>query len=210
MRYQTTIHAPGTRPGGVRVSGGAAGDAHVDAPSRQRLVILAEGAFGEINAKTALGVIRYGRRPVVAVIDSTRAGRNVSEWLGDLFDIPVVAGMEEALRYRPEALLLGTAPQGGKLPPAWRSIVLDGIRAGLDVISGLHEFLGDDPELALAARANDVTIVDHRRPPERMEVATGREHLPGRKVILTVGTDCAIGKMSVALELRRAAVEAGL
>jgi uncharacterized NAD-dependent epimerase/dehydratase family protein len=182
----------------------------VTPPARQRLAILAEGSFGHVRSKTAMGVIRYGSRPVVAVIDSTSAGRNAREWFGERFDIPVVATLEEALRHRPDALLLGTAPQGGKLPPPWRAVVLGAIDAGLDVIAGLHEFLGDDPEFAAAAARRGVTLTDHRRPPERCEVTEGRVHLPGRKVILTVGTDCALGKMSVALELRRAAREAGL
>ncbi|MGH2408599.1 MAG: DUF1611 domain-containing protein, partial [Candidatus Limnocylindrales bacterium] len=116
----------------------------------------------------------------------------------------------EALPGRPTALLLGTAPAGGKLPPSWRAVVFDAINAGLDVRSGLHTFLGDDPEFAAAANAAAVTIVDYRRPPERMEVSSGRVHRPGKKVILTVGTDCALGKMSVALELRKSAVDAGL
>jgi uncharacterized NAD-dependent epimerase/dehydratase family protein len=179
-------------------------------PSRQRLVILAEGEFGEIGSKTALGVIRYGRDTIVAVIDTTRAGRNVREWLGDRYDIPVVATLTETLPGRPTALLLGTAPAGGKLPASWRAVVLDAMQAGLDVRSGLHTLLGDDAEFVAAAKAAGVTIVDYRRPPEREEVSSGRAHLPGKKVVLTVGTDCALGKMSVALELRKAAVEAGL
>jgi len=181
-----------------------------DVNARQRLVILAEGEFGEIGSKTAMGVIRYGRDAIVAVIDSTRAGRNVREWLGDRYDIPVVATLAAALPGRPTALLLGTAPAGGKLPAPWRAVVLDAIRAGLDIRSGLHTFLGDDPEFAIAAKVADVSIVDYRRPPERMEVSSGRLHRPGKKVVLTVGTDCALGKMSVALELRKSAVEAGL
>ncbi|HET7678254.1 MAG TPA: DUF1611 domain-containing protein [Candidatus Limnocylindrales bacterium] len=176
---------------------------------RHRLVILAEGEFGETGSKTAMGVIRYGPHELAAVIDSTRAGRDVSEWLPG-HPAPVVASLAEALPRRPTALLLGTAPAGGKLPAAWRATVLQAIEAGLDVINGLHVFLGDDPEFAAAAERKRVTITDHRRPPERMEVAAGRSHLPGKRVILTVGTDCALGKMSVALELRDAARAAGL
>ena len=221
MRYQTHIpDAPGPRPGGVLVLRLRGADerarATLDSPSMdqprdlQRLVILAEGEFGEVGSKTALGVIRYGADAVAAVIDSSRAGRSVREWLGEPFDIPVVATLAEALPSRPTALLLGTAPAGGKLPAAWRAIVLEAIGAGLHIRSGLHTFIGDDPEFAAAARAAGVTITDYRRPPERMEVATGRAHLPGKKVVLTVGTDCALGKMSVALELRKAARDAGL
>jgi uncharacterized NAD-dependent epimerase/dehydratase family protein len=176
----------------------------------RRYAILAEGQFGEIGSKTAMGVIRYGTDPVVAILDSTRAGRNVREWLGDRYDIPVVATLDQALAARPTALLLGIAPAGGKIPAAWRVTILAAIEAGLDVVSGLHQFIDDDPEFAAAAARRGVALVDHRRPPERMEVAAGRPHGPGKHVILTVGTDCAIGKMSVALELRRAALEAGL
>jgi D-glutamate N-acetyltransferase len=178
--------------------------------SQARLVILAEGQFGEVGSKTAIGVIRYGPQKTVAVLDTTHAGRNVRDWLGAGYDIPVVATLRKALAGRPTALLIGIAPAGGKLPAAWRATILEALHAGLDVLSGLHVFLGDDPEFAAVARERGVTITDYRRPPERMEVARGREHDPGKKVILTVGTDCALGKMTVALELRRAAVQAGL
>jgi uncharacterized NAD-dependent epimerase/dehydratase family protein len=177
---------------------------------RRRYVILAEGEFGELASKTAMGVIRYGRDAVVAVLDSTRAGRNVREWMGEPYDIPVVATLDEALRGRPTALLIGIAPQGGRIPPDWRRTISAAIAAGLDIVSGLHEFVSDDPEFVAAAAAHGVELVDHRRPPERLDVASGRPHAPGKRVVLTVGTDCAIGKMSVSLELRRAAVAAGL
>jgi uncharacterized NAD-dependent epimerase/dehydratase family protein len=87
--------------------------------------------------------------------------------------------------------------------------ILEAIRAGLDVHSGLHQFLGDDPEFVAAAEAAGTRLIDYRRPPDRMETSVGRRHLPGKRVILTVGTDCAIGKMSVALELVAAARRAG-
>ena len=176
----------------------------------RRLVILTEGQWHVHNAKTATGVIRYGTDEVVALLDSTIAGRNVAEWMPG-HDIPAVATLAEALALpeRPDTLLVGIAPTGGKLPFAWHSIILEAIGAGLDVHSGLHTFLGDDPELAAAAAAAGVEIVDYRRPPERQETAVGRRHRPGSRVILTVGTDCAIGKMSVALELRKSALAAG-
>jgi len=181
-----------------------------DATPRRRLVILAEGNFGFHHGKTAVGVIRYGPDDVVAVIDSTQAGGNVSALLPGR-DIPIVATLDEALAMdpRPDTLLIGIAPTGGKLPASWRRTILDAIRAGLDVHSGLHTFLRDDPELAAAAAAGGTRIVDYRRPPERAETAVGRRHGPGKRVILTVGTDCAIGKMTVGLELRNTARAAG-
>ena len=179
-------------------------------PDVRRLVILAEGQFAPHSAKTAYGVIRYGRDDVVAVLDSSRTGQNVAAYLPGR-DIPIVATLAEVLAQAkpPDALLIGIAPTGGRLPDAWRSTILAAIGSGLDVLSGLHMFLGDDPEFAAAAAARGTRIVDFRRPPERMETAVGRRHGPGKRVILTVGTDCAIGKMSVALELRKAALAAG-
>jgi D-glutamate N-acetyltransferase len=187
-------------------------------PSGRRIVILAEGQFGPHHGKTAMGVLRYGPDPVVAVIDSTKDGRNVREWLGDAprFDVPIVAGLDEALaRGRATdqpatALLIGIAPTGGKLPQSWRDTILAAIRDKLDILSGLHTMIGDDAEFASAAAAAGVEIVDYRRPPGREETSIGRRHKPGKKVILTVGTDCAIGKMSVALELVKAAADQGL
>ncbi|MEA2632954.1 MAG: hypothetical protein QOE66_3173 [Chloroflexota bacterium] len=176
----------------------------------RRLVILAEGEFRPHNGKTAFGVIRYGRDDVVALLDSTKAGQNVDAFLPG-HDVPILATLAEAMALPtpPDALLIGIAPTGGRLPDSWRTTILAAIEDGLDVLSGLHTFLGDDPEFAAAAAARGTALVDYRRPPGRMETSTGRRHGPGKRVILTVGTDCAIGKMSVALELRRAAVAAG-
>ncbi len=170
----------------------------------RRLVILTEGLFHD--AKTAMGVIRYGPDAVVAVLDSTMAGRNVGEFMAG-FDVPFIATLDEVLAgpSRPDVLLIGIAPTGGRLPRSWRSVILAAIDAGLDIHSGLHELFGDDPEFAAAAAAAGTKLVDYRRPPDRMETAAGRRHLPGKRVILTVATDCAIGKMSVALELVAAA-----
>jgi D-glutamate N-acetyltransferase len=172
----------------------------------RRLVILTEGQFGIHDAKTAMGVIRYGHDEIVAIIDSTMAGRNLREFM-PAFDIPFVGSVAETLAgpVRPDGLLIGIAPTGGKLPPTWRALILEAIEAGLDIHSGLHDFIGDDPEFAAAAAAAGTRLIDYRRAPERMETAVGRRHLPGKRVILTVGTDCAIGKMSVALELVAAA-----
>jgi uncharacterized NAD-dependent epimerase/dehydratase family protein len=172
----------------------------------RRLVILTEGQFGVHDAKTAMGVIRYGRDTIVAILDSTLAGRNLGEFLPGR-DVPFVGTLSEALAgpIRPDGLLIGIAPTGGRLPPAWRATILEAIAAGLDVHSGLHQFLGDDPEFAAAAAKAGTRLIDYRRPPDRMETTVGRRHLPDKRVILTVGTDCAIGKMSVALEVVAAA-----
>ncbi len=214
----TTPTPPDRAPGASLLALDPTEEAVAAMGPERRLAILAEGQFGPHHGKTAMGVIRYGPDPVVAVIDSTNAGRSAREWLGDAprFDIPVVASLDAALAVGEAAgtpvtaLLIGIAPTGGRLPDDWRSAILAAIRAGLDVLSGLHTFIGDDPEFAAAAAAAGVEIVDYRRPPEGLGTAVGRPHAPGKKVILTVGTDCAIGKMSVALELTKAAAAEGL
>src|SRR5207302_8542212 len=133
----------------------------------RRIAILAEGAFEWHYGKTGIGVIRYGKGALVAVIDSTRAGMDVSQALNASFgqDIPIVRDINEALRYQPDTLLIGIAPMGGALPATWRWQLLAAIEAGLDIISGLHVFLCDDEELRAAAAPCRVTIWEVRGPP---------------------------------------------
>lgn len=179
----------------------------------RRLVILAEGLFEWHYGKTATGVIRYGKDKVVAVIDSTKAGMDVPQALGSASfgqGIPVVRDIHEALTYQPDALLIGIAPMGGALPEAWRWQLLTAIDAGLDIISGLHFFISDDEELRTAAEKRGVTIWDVRRPPDKNRVAQFIPHRPGSHTILLVGSDCAVGKMTAALELDHEARNRGL
>ena len=116
------------------------------------------------DAKTATGVIRYGRDDVVAILDSTMVGRNVNESFLRVTTSRSSDASSDALdgAVRPDGLLLGIAPTGGKLPPAWRAMILEAIGAGLDIHSGLHQFLGDDPEFAAAAAS--VRFQAHRLP----------------------------------------------
>ncbi len=178
----------------------------------RRIAILAEGAFTWRTAKTATGVIRYGKDPVVAVIDSSHTGKDVSQALDAHIGIgiPIVQDIHEALTYQPDTLMIGIAPVGGALPSSWRWQLLTAIEAGLDIISGLHFFISDDEELRTAAEKYSVTIWDVRRPPDKNRVAELIPHRPGSHTILMVGSDCAVGKMTVALELDREANNRGL
>jgi uncharacterized NAD-dependent epimerase/dehydratase family protein len=170
----------------------------------KRYLVLAEGrSADEHYGKTMFGVIRYGPHPVVAVVDSERAGATVE-------GVPVVASVEDGLAYRPDTALVGVAVAGGRLPPEWRAALTAALEAGLDVESGMHEFLGDDPELAALARAHGAELRDYRRPPADLSVPTGENLTHGASVVLTVGSDCAIGKKTVALELDLAARARGL
>lgn len=182
----------------------------------RRIAILAEGSFSQQAAKTAIGVLRYSPDTVVAVIDSTRAGKDVAEALGEPgglgHGVPVVASVEEALAFAPDTLLIGIAPIGGRLPDAWRPALLRALAAGLEVVSGLHIFLADDPELAAAAERGGARIWDVRRPPDELalRIRQGTPHRVGSRVVTFCGSDCNVGKMTAAVELDREARRRGL
>jgi uncharacterized NAD-dependent epimerase/dehydratase family protein len=163
--------------------------------SGKRYLILAEGRSADAHyGKTARGILRYAPDPTVAVLDSTRAGEKLE-------GVPVVATVAQALPHGPTTAVVGVATQGGRFPPAWRELLKQSIAAGLDVESGLHEFVSDDPELAALADQHGVELRDLRKPPGGLNVPTGANlELPAR-IVLTVGSDCAIGKKTVALEL---------
>jgi uncharacterized NAD-dependent epimerase/dehydratase family protein len=170
----------------------------------RRLLILAEGRSSDPHyGKTAYGVLRYRPEQVVAIVDSTRAGEEQSGF-------PVVATVGEAMRYSPSVALVGVATQGGRFPPAWRGLLRDSIDAGLDVENGLHEFLTRDDELVALARDRGVELRDLRLPPDGLNVPTGANLTHGATTVLTVGSDCAIGKMTVSLELDREARRRGI
>jgi uncharacterized NAD-dependent epimerase/dehydratase family protein len=165
------------------------------ASASRRLLLLAEGHSDDPHfGKTALGVLRYRRDQVVAIVDSERAGAGSD-------GVPVVGSIEEAVSFEPTTALVGVATQGGRFPPAWRALLISAIAHGLDLESGLHEFITDDPELVELARRRGVELRDLRKPPTGLNVPTGENLTHGAKVVLTVGSDCAIGKMTVALEL---------
>jgi uncharacterized NAD-dependent epimerase/dehydratase family protein len=170
----------------------------------RRLLILAEGYSGDPHyGKTMRGVLRYRREEVVAILDSERAGEEED-------GLPVVADVASALALAPTVALVGVATQGGRFPPAWRTILRDCVEHGISVENGLHEFIRDDPELAPLAAESGATLTDLRRPPDGLNVPTGANlAVPGR-IALTVGSDCAIGKMTVSLELDRAARARGV
>ena len=175
---------------------------------RRRYAIMASGVFVD-DAKTAHGVIAYGTDETVAVIDPSCAGKTVREVLPYLAcDAPIVASLDDALAFAPNALLIGTAPQGGALPQSWRDEIKRGLRAGLELVSGLHDMLGDDPELSAIAQQTGGKIWDVRKPPD-VPLFSGAAYDVKAPVLLMVGNDCAVGKMTVALELARAANERG-
>jgi uncharacterized NAD-dependent epimerase/dehydratase family protein len=172
--------------------------------SDRRVLILAEGRSADPHyGKTARGVMRYRPDDVVALLDSQRPGETEGGF-------PVVGTVADALRYGPTVALVGVATQGGRFPPAWRDLLKQSIAAGLAVENGLHEFITDDAELAALAKERGVELRDLRKAPPGLNVPTGENLTHSATTILTVGSDCAIGKMTVSLELDREARRRGL
>jgi uncharacterized NAD-dependent epimerase/dehydratase family protein len=170
----------------------------------RRILILGEGFSHDAHyGKTMRGIVRYGPDPVVAILDSKRVGETHE-------GIPVVGSVEDALPFEPTAAIVGVATQGGRFPPAWRELLRSCIANGLDVESGLHEFVSEDPELSELARRHGVVLRDLRRPPTDLSVPTGANLEVDAKIVLTVGSDCAIGKKTVAVELDLEARKRGL
>jgi uncharacterized NAD-dependent epimerase/dehydratase family protein len=179
-------------------------------PPSPRYIILADGALDVHDAKTASCLIRYRPEAVLAVIDHEHAGQSVQSVLGFGGPIPIVADYEQAARLGANRLLIGISPPGGSLPPAWRQIASSALRAGMDVVSGLHVFLSEDPELVKAARQGGTRLVDLRAVPDTLGMPSGARERLSVPVILTVGSDCNAGKMTATWELHRQAVGRGL
>ena len=182
-------------------------------------IVYCEGAFTSANGKTAHGLVRRtARYRVLAVVDSTAAGRDAGEVLdGRPADIPVVGGLDEALAVGEQRslaashLVVGLAPDGGRLSAVARADLAAAIRAGLAVDSGLHDYLTEDPELTALAAHHGVTLRDVRKPPPReaLHFFSGKiEQVTSLKVAL-LGTDSAVGKRTTAWRLVEALNAAG-
>jgi uncharacterized NAD-dependent epimerase/dehydratase family protein len=178
---------------------------------KHRFLIIADGEFGPLSSKTANSCIRYFPERIVAVLDRTQVGKTAQDVLGFGGKIPVVGDFERGitLGQGATAVLIGIAPAGGRLPDEWKAWLRTAIERKLEIWSGLHTFIGDDPELGPLARARGVRILDARRPPPNLPIADGRAAEVDALVILAVGSDCNVGKMTAQLQLRDALVKRG-
>ena len=177
----------------------------------RRIAVLAHGGFPG-GAKTATGILRYADAEVVAVLDrdivADDPNARVADYLSGVADAPIVASSAAAPDF--DALVIGIAPIGGGFDETWRADVTHAIESGVDVVSGLHYFLADDPEFTRLAGEHDVDLWDVRRPPEDLTVAEGIARELDTEIITTVGTDCSTGKMTTTRELYEAAVDRGV
>ncbi|PVB62889.1 DUF1611 domain-containing protein [Labrenzia sp. 011] len=180
-------------------------------------LVYCEGNFGKIDGKTANGLVRHSEKyEITSIIDSTQAGRDAGELLdGKANEIPVFASLDQALAgssRKPDYFIYGMAPATGMLSPKERKIVLAALGHGMNVVNGLHEFLGDDPEFVAAGAAGNAMIIDVRkpRPKNDLRLFSGAIHDVTCPRIAVLGTDCAIGKRTTASILTRALIARGV
>ena len=179
-------------------------------PRTRRYAVLTGGFLGEMYGKTAQGVLRYRSDEVVAVIDERHAGKRVCDVVPNLRSTaPIVASFDEASAYAPDSLLIGVATDGGRIPPEFRRTILSAVDAGLEIVSGLHELLADDEEILARATRSGARLWDVRVPPQDISIFSGAAYALAQDVVLAVGSDCAVGKMTALLEIERAARAAG-
>mgnify|MGYP000941419955 CR=1 FL=1 len=170
-------------------------------------IVYCAGAFNTPNGKTAHGLVRFTERyKVLAVIDPVYAGKDSRQVLdGKITGIPIVNDLAEALTVAShhggaEVMVIGLAPDGGRLPDDAREIVKEAVRNGLHVDSGLHDFLSEDDAIAALAEAHHVRLRDIRKPPHRKDLHffSGKIEEVDCLKLAVLGTDSAIGKRTTA------------
>ncbi len=166
----------------------------------RRIVILTDGASRTDHAKTAVNLLRYRSGDILAVLDREYEGHTCREVFGVGGDTPIIASLENVPVA--DSLFLGIAPTGGDLPESWHAIIATALRYQVDVVSGLHDFVSDVPEFQQLSRDNSSRIVDIRRNNIRT-VARHATFRPENLRVHTVGQDCCVGKMVVAVEVER-------
>lgn len=184
---------------------------------KQTALVYCENQFGLMDGKTAAGLVRHSETyTIVGVIDSSLAGKDAGEELGEKkSDIPIFANLHEALDKLstvPNCYIYGKAPLNAYLSTEERFLILKAMEEGMDIVNGLHEFFSDDQEFVHMAAQCGIQIKDIRKPPELkdLHVFTGQISKVNVPVIAVLGTDCACGKMTTAVELNKALNSLGI
>ncbi len=177
---------------------------------KRKALVYCENQFGLVDGKTAAALVRHSEiYSIVGIIDSSLAGKDAGEELGEeKRNIPIFSDLNEALErlsYTPDCYIYGKAPLETFIPLKERLFLIEAMKNGMDIISGLHEFFSQDPELSHIASLNGVQIKDIRKPPllEDLHLFTGQISRVNVPVIAVLGTDCACGKMTTAVELNK-------
>ena len=184
---------------------------------KETALVYCEKQFGQVDGKTAAGLIRHSELyQIVGVIDSALAGQDAGEALdAQRSNIPIFASLNEALGQlseAPDCYIYGKAPLEAQISAQERVLILEAMQRGMNIINGLHQFFSEDREFAQMALACGVQIKDIRKPPklEDLHVFTGQICRVQVPVIAVLGTDCACGKMTTAVELNKALNNLGI
>ena len=167
-----------------------------------RFVVLAINSFNHIENKTGNMLIRYMQDEVVAIIDPEKKGLTSNDVIQIGGDIPVVGSFNDAKKYNPDHLVIGNAPQGGIVSNQMLIEIKEAIRSGINIVSGMHEFLSKDIHLKKLAEQFGSKIIDLRMPPSPPSFSKGSWRKRNIPVLLVVGTDCDTGKMTTAWEIK--------
>ena len=183
----------------------------------QNAIILTGGSITNSDAKTAHGLIRTGRRfNIVGVIDKTSYGEDAGNLLENKpRNIPVYSSVKEFIKNsscNAEYAIVGIAVPGGILPAELLGDIKESIEAGLSVVSGLHEYLSENPVLADLAQKNNVRLLDIRKPRPKKELKfwTGEIFRVTAPIIAVLGTDCCVGKRTTAAMITDKMVSSGI
>lgn len=173
-------------------------------PIDGKALVYCEGNFNTPNGKTAHGLVRFTERyDVVGVLDSRYAGQDAGIVLdGKNKNIPIFNNLDEAVKYLketdnlPQYLVIGLAPDGGRLPQEAKKTISEALKLGWNVDSGLHDFLTNDETLVQLAKENNVSIRDVRKTPDRdkLHFFTGDIEKVDCLKLAVLGTDSALGK----------------
>ena len=173
-----------------------------------KALVYCEGAFNTPNGKTAHGLVRFTERyEVVGVLDAKYAGRDAGEVLdGKPNGIPIFKDIDSTIAALgtagqiPESLVIGLAPDGGRLPEVAKKTIKKALEMGWNVDSGLHDFLTNDTELTQIAKEKNCRIRDVRKTPDRdkLHFFTGEIEKVDCLKLTVLGTDSALGKRTTA------------
>ena len=184
--------------------------------AKQTALVYCENQFGHVDGKTAEGLVRHSEiYNIVGIIDSLLVGKDAGEELGEAKNgIPIFANLDHALSHlteTPNCYIYGKAPLDTHISIEERLLILEAMGKQMDIVSGLHQFFSEDPEFIQVAALNDIEIKDIRKPPpiKDLHVFTGRISEVNIPVIAVLGTDCACGKMTTAVELNNALNDLG-
>jgi len=186
-------------------------------PKKKTALVYCDKQFGLADGKTANALVRHSELyTIVGVIDSLQVGHDAGEVLGQgNSEIPIFLDLNDALEQlnaTPDCYIYGKAPLDAYIPIEERLLILEAMKQGMDIINGLHQFFSDDHEFTSTAQRYNVKIQDIRKPPslENLNIFTGAISQINIPVIAILGTDCACGKMTTAVELNMALNHCGI